>query len=135
MSAIVILFVLGVILLALEVVVPGAVLGVIGGILMLVGVIMSFDQFGVEGGGVATAAAITLVAIALYLEFVLLPKSRLAKTFSMTATVAGRSQPALADRAVIGKRVVAVTPLTPVVTSVTWNNSPDASCKRYTLLT
>jgi membrane-bound ClpP family serine protease len=113
MSAIVILFALGVILLAVEVVVPGAVLGIIGGILMLVGVIMSFDQFGFEGGGVATAAAITLVAIALYLEFVLLPKSRLARTFSMAATVDARSQPALADRAIIGKRVIAVTPLTP----------------------
>lgn len=113
MNMVLFFFAIGVILLALEVVVPGAILGIIGGISMLVGVIVAFDQFGLEGGAVATTAAVVLVGVALYLEFVLLPKSRLAKTFSMTATVAGRSQPVLADRAVIGRRVVAVTPLTP----------------------
>ena len=53
MSLIVFLFVIGAILLALEVVVPGAVLGIIGGISMLVGVIVAFDQFGFQGGAVA----------------------------------------------------------------------------------
>ena len=113
MTLIVFLFVIGAILLGLEVIVPGAILGIIGGIAMLAGVIVAFDQFGFQGGGMAAIAAVVLVAITLYLEFVLLPRSRLAKTFSMTATVAGRSQPEVADRAVIGRRVVAVTPLAP----------------------
>jgi membrane-bound ClpP family serine protease len=113
MTLIVFLFVIGAILLALEVVVPGAILGIIGGIAMLAGVIAAFQQFGFEGGAVAAAAAVTLAAITLYLEFVLLPKSRLAKTFSMSATVDGKSQPAVADRSVIGKRAIAVTPLAP----------------------
>ena len=113
MTTILILFALGVLLLALEVVVPGAILGIIGGITMLAGVIVAFDQYGFDGGAVAMAAAVVLVGIALYLEFVLLPKSRLAKTFSMTATVEGQSQPAIANRSVIGKRAIAVTPLAP----------------------
>ncbi len=113
MSLIVFLFAIGAILLALEVVVPGAIIGIIGGIAMLAGVVVAFDQFGIQGGALAAVAAVLLVAITLYLEFVLLPRSRLAKTFSMTATVDGRSQPVLADRTVIGKRVVAVTPLAP----------------------
>ncbi len=113
MMAIALFFAAGVLLLALEVVVPGAILGIIGGIALLVGVVISFDQFGFGGGAVAFGAASALVAITLYLEFVLLPRSRLAKMFSMTATVDGQSQPALADRAVVGRRVVAVTPLTP----------------------
>jgi membrane-bound serine protease (ClpP class) len=63
---------------------------------------------------VAGGAALVLTAIALYFEFVLLPKTRLAKTFSMTGTVAGTSQPAIADRAkVIGRQAVAVTALSP----------------------
>ena len=113
MTLIIVLFVAGAILLALEVIVPGAILGIIGGIAMLVGVIVAFDQYGFQAGGLAAVAALALVALTLYLEFVLLPRSRLARTFSMTATVDGRSQPALADRAVIGKRAVAVTPLAP----------------------
>jgi membrane-bound ClpP family serine protease len=44
---------------------------------------------------------------------VLLPKSRLAKSFSMSGTVAGTSQPPIADRAVIGRQVVAITALAP----------------------
>jgi membrane-bound ClpP family serine protease len=113
MSLITVLFIAGVILLALEVVVPGAILGIFGGISMLAGVVLAFDRFGFSGGMMATAVAVLIVAIALYLEFVFLPKSRLAKAFSMTATVDGTSQPALADRSIIGKIVTAVTPLTP----------------------
>jgi membrane-bound serine protease (ClpP class) len=113
MSLILVLFAAGVILLALEVIVPGAILGIAGGVFMLIGVIVSFDQYGFGGGALASAAAIVAVAVTLYLEFVMLPKSRIAKTFSMTATVDGRSQPAIADRSVIGRTVTAVTTLAP----------------------
>jgi membrane-bound ClpP family serine protease len=113
MTLIVVLFVAGVVLLALEVVVPGGVLGIIGGLSILGGVVLAFTQFGFDGGLYATLAALALLAVALYFEFVLLPKSRVVKTFSMSATSAGQSQPAIADRSIIGKRVVAVTPLTP----------------------
>lgn len=113
MTLTLVLFALGLLLLALEVVVPGAILGVVGGVLLLIGVIAAFDTYGAGGGAIATGAALLAGCVTLYLEFVLLPKSRLAKTFSMTATVDGRSQPAVADRAVIGRRAVAVTTLAP----------------------
>lgn len=113
MTLILVLFALGLLLLAIEVIVPGAVLGVVGGVLLLIGVIAAFDTYGAGGGAIATGAALVAGCVTLYLEFVLLPKSRLAKTFSMTATVDGRSQPALADRAVIGRRAIAITTLAP----------------------
>jgi membrane-bound serine protease (ClpP class) len=113
LSAVVLLFACGILLLGLEVVVPGAVLGIVGGILLLVGVGISFDRFGPEGGALASAAALVIGGIAFYLEFVLLPRSRLAKKFSMTATVAGTSQPAVADAALVGRLAVAATPLAP----------------------
>jgi membrane-bound serine protease (ClpP class) len=113
MTAIILLFGAGVLLIALEVIVPGAILGIIGGVLMFIGVLLSFDRFGAQGGAVASAVALGLGGLALYLEFVLLPKSRLARMFSMTATVGGQSQPVLADRSLIGKRAQAVTALVP----------------------
>ena len=113
MTLILFLFAVGVVLIGLEVVVPGAILGLVGGVCMLVAIIISFSQYGVSGGAYATAAGLCIAGIALYLEFVFLPKSRLAKFFSMTATVAGRSQPAVADRSIVGKRGVAVTALAP----------------------
>ncbi len=114
MTTILLLFGAGLILLALEVVVPGAILGIIGGIFMLIGVITAFSQYGFSGGTWAALAAIVIVGVALYLEFVLLPRSRLAKKFTMDTTVAGTSQPPIADRAaVIGGQAVAVTALAP----------------------
>jgi len=76
--------------------------------------VTAFVQLGAAGGAVATGIALLIGVVTLYLEFVWLPKTRLARTFSMTETVAGRSQPEVADRAaVIGREAVAVTMLAP----------------------
>lgn len=113
MTAVLLLFASGILLLALEVIVPGAVLGIVGGVLLFVGVGLSFDRFGTEGGALASAAALLIGGVAFYLEFVLLPRSRLARKFSMAATVSGRSQPAVAEASLIGRRGVAATTLAP----------------------
>lgn len=113
MTLIALLFVLGIVLLVLEVFVPGAVLGVLGGIAMFVGCVISFSRFGVVGGGLATLVALALLGIALYVEFVLLPKTRVGKKFFLHKSVDATSQPPVADAAVIGKAGVASTTLAP----------------------
>lgn len=114
MTAIIILFLAGILLLALEVFVPGAIMGILGAVLIIAGVAVSFGVYGSTGGFVALGAGIALLALTLYLEFVVLPKSRLARTFSMTATVEGTSQApvaALAD--VLEQPGETATPLSP----------------------
>jgi membrane-bound serine protease (ClpP class) len=114
MTLVVTLFVAGVLLVALEIVAPGAILGIVGGICLLGGVIAAFVQLGGTGGAIASGVALAIGMVTLYLEFVILPKSRLAKKFSMIETVSSRSQPEVADRAVVvGREVVAVTTLAP----------------------
>lgn len=114
MTAVLLLFAIGVFLLGIEIVVPGGVLGVLGAIALTSGIVLSFRQFGSTGGATATALAFVVGAIALYLEFVLLPKTRLARKFSLTETVTGRSQPEIADRTlIVGKEAVAATTLAP----------------------
>ena len=113
MTLIIVLFAIGIFLLALEVIVPGGVLGIVGGLSLLGGVLVAFDRFGPSGGAWALAAGLLVTAVALYLEFVLLPRSRLAKALSLTATVEGRSQPAVADASLLGRTGVAVTTLAP----------------------
>jgi len=114
MTMVIILFVIGVALVAVEVVIPGGLLGILGGLALIGGVIAAFAEFGSMGGSLATVFALLIVAVTLYLEFVLLPKTRLARKFSMTETVSGRSQPELADRdAVLNREAVAVTVLAP----------------------
>jgi len=112
-TLIIVLFAIGIFLLALEVIVPGGVLGIVGGLSLLGGVLVAFDRFGPSGGAWALAAGLLVTAVALYLEFVLLPRSRLAKALSLTATVEGRSQPPVADASLLGRTGVAVTTLAP----------------------
>src|SRR4051794_24727823 len=114
MTLVLILFGLGIALVAIEIVVPGGVLGIFGGISLTAGVITSFSLFGSRGGTVATGLALLIVVVTLYLEFVLLPKTRLVRKFSMQETVSGRSQPDVAQRdLVLNRDTVAVTTLAP----------------------
>ncbi len=114
MSLVLLLFVTGIILLALELIVPGLVLGIAGGLAMLAGVALAFRENGSHGGWLAAAGAGVVLAAVIYAELVWLPKSRLAKFFSMGMTLAGKSQPpvAVADE-VVGAEAVAETTLAP----------------------
>jgi membrane-bound ClpP family serine protease len=114
MNAILLLFLLGVLLLAGEVFMPGAILGIIGGGAMLAGCVISFQQFGPAGGALATVVALSLLGLTLYLELVWLPKSRFGRKLVTQTASDGTSQPALAPpEAVLGKAAEAVTTLAP----------------------
>ena len=114
MTTVIILFGVGVLLLAVEVLIPSGLVGSLAGLSLLGGVAAGFVQLGAIGGSIATGIAILLGGLTLYLEFVVLPKSRLARTFSMAETSAGQSQPEVADRAaVLGREAMAVTTLAP----------------------
>jgi membrane-bound ClpP family serine protease len=114
MNAILLLFLLGVLLLAGEVFMPGAVLGIIGGAAMLAGCVISFQQYGAAGGALATVVALALLGLTLYLELAWLPKSRFGQKLIVQSASDGTSQPALAPAGeVIGKPAEAVTTLAP----------------------
>ena len=114
MNAILILFLLGVLLLAGEVFVPGAVLGILGTLCMLAGCVISFLQLGPAGGALTTTVALALLGLTLYTELVWLPKTRFGKKLIVQTTVDATSQPPLADKdSVIGKSAEAVTTLAP----------------------
>ena len=75
MSLIILLFALGIIFLAVEVIVPGAVLGSIGALLMLAGCYVAFINFDTLGGVLAVISAFTIGITALFVEFRILPKT------------------------------------------------------------
>lgn len=113
MNAIVLLFLLGVMLLAGEVFVPGAVLGILGGLCMAAGCVISFNAYGTTGGLLATGIAVALLGLTLYIELVWLPKTRFGKKLIVQSTVSATSQPPVAEASVIGKTAEALTPLMP----------------------
>ncbi|MBC7367252.1 MAG: serine protease [Undibacterium sp.] len=113
MNAVVLLFLVGVMFLAGEVFVPGAVLGILGGLAMAVGCGVAFAQLGAAGGTVATVAAFALLGLTLYAELVWLPKTRLGKGMVVESKVDATSQPPNAGMDIVGKAAEAETPLVP----------------------
>jgi membrane-bound ClpP family serine protease len=114
MNAILLLFLLGVLLLAGEVFVPGAVLGILGALCMAGGCVISFIQLGNGGGILATVIALVLLGLTLYVELIWLPSTKLGKRLIVQSSIDATSQPALAESGkVVGKIAEAVTPLVP----------------------
>ena len=114
MSAIILLFLTGVVLLGFEVFVPGAILGLAGGALLVVGCVLAFMDFGPTGGGLAVAAALALVGLLLWFEFKILPKTTLGRRLFLRGELTATSQPPVAVEAeVVGREAEALTALAP----------------------
>lgn len=114
MTSIILLFSLGIVLLVVEVIVPGGILGAIGGLMMLGGCVMSFIEYGSLGGILASVIALALTFIAFYIEFRILPKTAVGKRAFLTKEITAVSS-AFGDdaRELIGKSAEALTMLSP----------------------
>ena len=114
MTTILLFFVLGIVLLVLDLFVPGIVLSLLGTLAMIAGTANAFNLYGVGGGLLAFGSGMALLALALYLEYGVLPKTRFGKKFFLHAAIEGTSQaPAAETAALTGREGVAVTPLMP----------------------
>ena len=114
MTLIILLFALGIVLIAVEVIVPGAILGSIGGVLMFAGCVLAFINYGTGGGIAALLTAFVIAGIALFLEFHYLPKTKLGKRAFLTKEITAVSAAVGNEaRALIGKSAEALTMLSP----------------------
>ncbi|MBC8125855.1 MAG: NfeD family protein [Gloeobacteraceae cyanobacterium ES-bin-144] len=114
MTFITLLFALGIVLLAVEVIIPGGILGAIGGLMMFGGCVMAFLEYGMGGGIIASLVALALAALTFFIEFRVLPKTNIGKRAFLTTQITGVSA-ALGSEAqeLIGKTAVALTMLSP----------------------
>jgi membrane-bound ClpP family serine protease len=114
MTWIILLFTLGILLVALEVIVPGAILGSIGALMIFGGCVIAFLQYGAGGGILALVTALVIGGFALFIEFRILPKTKLGKRAFLTKEITAVSQ-AVGNEArnLIGKSAEAVTMLSP----------------------
>ncbi|MCB1130042.1 MAG: NfeD family protein [Verrucomicrobiae bacterium] len=114
MTWIILLFVLGLALLAIEVIVPGGILGSIGALLMFGACALSFSEFGTGGGLAALAVALVLTAGTFWFEFRILPKTSIGKRAFLHEAIDGVSAAYGADAALlVGSSAKAVTMLSP----------------------
>lgn len=112
MSLIVLLFVLGLVFLALEVILPGAVAGIVGGILMLVAVALVYSGYGASYGTMALVGALVAGAGCIAAELWWLPRSKWALRFTVRET-SGKPVPPVAPVALVGKQGRTLTILAP----------------------
>lgn len=114
MTLIILLFAIGMLLIAVEVIVPGGILGSIGALMMFGGCVMAFLEYGTTGGIVAAIAAFVIGGLAVFLEFRILPRTKLGKraflTHEITAVSAAFGKEALD---LVGKSAEALTMLSP----------------------
>jgi membrane-bound ClpP family serine protease len=114
MTTILPLFVLGVVLLALDLFVPGVLLSIGGVIAFLIATAEAFRVYGMIGGLEAFGCGIVLLAAALWLEYGLLPKTSFGKRFFHRTAVDATSQPSEATLAAFaGREAETLTPLMP----------------------
>ena len=109
------LFVIGLLLLTVEVFVPGAILGIAGGLSLLAGVVFAFAEHGPTGGLLALTGAIAAVLAMVYIELRVLPHTGLGKRMFLRGAIDATSQPPVASAAdaVVGREAKALTVLAP----------------------
>ena len=114
MTLIILLFAIGLLLLVVEVIVPGGILGTAGGLLMFGGCVAAFVKYGMAGGLIALAVALAATAVTFYIEFRVLPRTAVGKRAFLQKEITGVSA-AFGDEArdLIGKSAVALTILSP----------------------
>ncbi len=114
MTTILLLFVLGIVLLFLDLFVPGIVLSVAGTFAFMLATAKAFSLYGISGGLEAFSIGAVVLTVAMYIEYGLLPKTRFGKRFFLHSAVHGTSQQPLSEReALIGRECIALTPLVP----------------------
>ena len=114
MTLIILLFALGIVLLAVEVIVPGGILGSIGALLMFGGCVFAFKDYGTLGGSLAITVALLLAGVTFFIEFRILPKTEAGRRAFLKTEITGVSAAFGAEaRDLIGKSAEALTLLSP----------------------
>ena len=114
MTIIILLFTLGLVLLAIEVMIPGGILGIMGGALLFAGCVASFVQLGTTEGTIAIGVTILAAALVFFIQFKILPKTKFGKSFFLEESISGTSSSFKNDaRDLVGKMAMSVTVLSP----------------------
>lgn len=113
-TAIIILFLLGLAFILIEVIIPGGILGAVGGVLALIACVLSFLEFGRGGGLAVTGSALAVYILLLWIEFRILPKTKIGRRAFLHEQVTGDSAAYGKEaEALIGQSARALTPLAP----------------------
>jgi membrane-bound ClpP family serine protease len=123
---IVALFVLGLLLISVELLVPGGILGILGGLAVIASWTLAFIFFGVDGGLLAVLGGIVVLGLSLTVEIKLLPRTKIGRKFFLDRAIQNTSQKPLATAEIIGRECEALTTLSPTGLVVIENQKYEA---------
>jgi membrane-bound ClpP family serine protease len=112
-SDIILLFLLGIVLLAVDAFVSSFILAICGFVAMLGGCALAYRGYGALAAGLAGVAAVALLATTVYLELVVLPRTRYGRGLTVHSTSGVAGPPPAASSDVLGKTAQALTTLAP----------------------
>lgn len=110
---IVFLLVIGLIMLCLEIFIPGGIVGTLGGLCLLGSIVMAFTERGTVFGFYWLGAVVVLTLIGLFLAIKALPRSPAGKRLFLGSSEQGFSGAEEGLEKWVGRRGEAVTPLRP----------------------
>lgn len=130
MNLIILLFAIGLVLMAVEVVVPGGILGVAGGIALLAATVVTFTQYGASGGMIALVASVILASLTVVVELYLIRHTPFGKKAFLNAQItASTSDLEQQTKELIGKSAESVTMLSPTGYVTIDGTSYEAFCQ------
>jgi membrane-bound serine protease (ClpP class) len=113
MSVIIGLLILGFALIALEIFIPGGIVGIFGGISLLAAVGFAYESYAMEGAIIVFGVGLVGVVACLWFEFKVLPKTAAGKKFFLQDQVTGKSQSDVCESDWVGKQGTTATALSP----------------------
>jgi membrane-bound serine protease (ClpP class) len=115
-QAIIVLVVVGLLMIAADVFVPGLVLGTLGGLCLIGAVVLCYAAYGALGGSAAFAALVLLSVSGFFLWLRLFPHTPLGKKMMLNRALLSHNSLKTPD--LIGATGESVTPLRPAGTAV-----------------
>ena len=110
---IIFLLVIGLLMICVEIFIPGGIVGTLGGCCLLGSIVMAFTERGATFGFYWTAGVVVITLFALLFSIKFLPRSPAGKRLFLGSSEAGFSSGAAGMESWVGKKGTAVTTLRP----------------------
>lgn len=101
------------VLVFIEVLLPGGVLGVLAALCVLAATWFGFDAYGPVGAMVVFFGALIVIAGLVLIEFKLLLRTPMGQQFLLKATITGHTRKPPAENSIVGNEGIALTRLNP----------------------
>src|SRR5690625_3918739 len=113
LTTIIALFIVGVLLISFELIVPGGILGLFGGLAILGSWALTFYEYEIHVGLAAVLVGLIILGGTLYVELKLLPRTRFGRRLFLSSAIDSTSQAPLATQDIIGAEGETLTALVP----------------------